>query len=144
MFQFCPVLTSTAATRFLPDLIEARWPASPQPLQDIAIGGGIATIVDQFSLFRGRYHDVHFHEAQSNRALLDAVLKEEGDNDCWVFSNESYVHDWKNPAWRLPKGEYVLRFTVYYEAGTAVADFLLNNAGPSRDDITLTLLPRRN
>jgi hypothetical protein len=72
--------------------------------------------------------DVHNHEDEA----LAVAVKLEGEDDCFLFTNESYLFPrWSNPEWRLGAGKHRLRVTVTYESGRAQMDFWLNNGGRS-------------
>ena len=66
------------------------------------------------------------------------AVKFEGERDCYIFSNESYLSPgWRNPSWRLGIGIYRVRVTLFYEAGCLEEYFELCNLGNSRDDLEL-------
>ena len=100
--------------------IPARWTSQPEPLIPIGSGRQVVNIVDFARMMLARKVDVHAHEDQQ----IGLILKFEGDPDCYLFTNESYLHaQWKNPNWRLPPGTYRLRVTIYYERGRSENDF---------------------
>ena len=45
-------------------------------------------------------------------ANLDVVNRLEGEAECYGWNNESYIHGWKHPSWRLDKGRYVAKIRV--------------------------------
>lgn len=114
--------------------IAARWTSLPEPVLAIGFGGAIVHIPDVAQMLTGRRVDVHNHEDQ----ILAVALKFEGDDGCFLFTNESYAFPrWSRPEWRLPTGRHRLRIALHYDRGRGVNDFWLDNGGPRRDDIRL-------
>lgn len=116
--------------------IPARWTSQPEPTLPSIADGKHVNLLDVAKIIAGRKEDVHQHEDQQ----ISIAIKFEGENECYIFSNESYAYAaWKNPAWRLETGTYRLRVTVFYERGNSRDDFELCNLGPSRNDMHLRL-----
>ena len=44
--------------------------------------------------------------------MLDIVFRASGEDECYGWNNESYLHNWRNPAWCLPRGRYIARIRV--------------------------------
>ncbi len=85
-------------------------------------------------MIAGRSVDVHSHCDER----LTVALKEEGDPDLYLFTNESYAHEKaKNPAWRLPVGQYQLTVSLFYESGMEQRGFRLANLGAARSDVKI-------
>jgi len=125
---------NTDRSRAIQDSIQARWTSQPEPLSPHLKDGQVVNLLDPAKLVIARKVDVHQHEEQQ----LSAAIKFEGESDCHIFSNESYLfRKWQNPAWRLRNGTYRLRVTLYYERGRTEEDFELLNSGPSRNDFHL-------
>jgi hypothetical protein len=83
---------------------------------------------------QSRRMDVHGHHEE----LVSVVVKFEGEPDCYIFTNESYVFpQWQNPDWRLPPGRYRLRVTVLSDRGRTQKEFELRNDDQSRNDVRL-------
>lgn len=120
----------------IPDAIIGRWSSQPEPLLPAVNSGQAINILDPARLVTSQKVDVHSHEDQA----FAVALKYEGSRDCYIFSNESYLHPkWQNPAWRLNNGTYRLRITLYYERGRTETDFRLRNTGNIFDDLSLEL-----
>jgi hypothetical protein len=129
------VTAESGSLRILP--IDGRWTAHPEPVAPATLGNASVLLLDPGKILAGRTLDVHAHQPQE----LCVGLKFEGEDDCFIFNNESYHFPrWKNPAWRLPRGTYRLRVTVAYEVGKSTAEFRLRNEGTSRDDVHLEAL----
>lgn len=120
--------------RTIEEPIHVRWTSQPEPLTPAIAGNQSVSIVDFARLIMARKIDIHCHEDQQ----FSVALKFDGQPECYIFSNESYLHpSWSNPAWRLGPGEYRLRVTVFYERGRLTRDFTLQNLGTARDSIKL-------
>jgi hypothetical protein len=121
-------------TRAIKEAIQGRWTSQPEPLVPAVSNDQTVNIVDFARLMLARKMDVHCHEEEQ----LSIALKYEGQNECYIFSNESYLYSaWMNPDWRLDKGTYRIRITVFYERGIAQKDFLLENSDSTRDGLRL-------
>ena len=116
----------------------AKWASQPEPLLPVVAQGQIGNVLDPARLMQARRMDVHGHCEE----LISVAGKFEGEPDCYIFTNESYLFPrWQNPSWRIPPGRFKLRVTVYYERGRVAKDFELSNEGPRRDDLHLNPWP---
>lgn len=123
----------THGSRVISQPIHARWTSQPEPLLPGVAGGQAVNLVDFARVMNARKIDIHSHEDQQ----LSLVLKFEGQAECYLFSNESYLFNWTNAAWRLNPGTYRVRVVVFYERGTVERDFELDNLGTTRDSLKL-------
>jgi hypothetical protein len=118
--------------------IVGRWTSQPEPLLPVVAGDQVSNVLDPARVMQAQMVNVHAHADQA----MSVLVKFEGEPDCHVFTNESYVFPrWQHPGWRLPPGRYRLRVTVHYESGQAQRCFELRNGGPSRDDVRLAPWP---
>lgn len=125
-------------SRILNGEITGRWTSQPEPLLPVVSQGQVANVLDPARVMQARRIDVHAHATEA----MSIALKFEGEPDCYIFTNESYVFPrWQNPAWRLVQGRYRVHVTVFYERGCAQRDFELRNGGPSRNDVRLSPWP---
>lgn len=114
-----------------------RWRASPEP-------GSIELKFDDKRLFitdRTAFNleprmDVYPGEAQQ----LGVIARFDNEPDCYGWSNESYFSEpkWRNPAWRLPPGRYLVRVTVISAGSKCTSVFRLSN-DVSQPDFRLEL-----
>jgi hypothetical protein len=120
--------------------IPARWAKHPEPLTPFFAPGpdgewGVRYLYSLPLAIQGRRCDVHnqFDEA------IPIIVKHEGDENCYVFANESYSFtECKNENWKLGRGAHRLRLTVLYEYGEAKREFRVQNNGPGRDQLMVT------
>ena len=78
--------------------------------------------------------DIHSHEDE----YIALAVKYEGQPECYIFSNESYLHHaWSNPAWRLNSGKYRVLITVLYERGCVQRAFALANLRTARNSVEI-------
>jgi len=123
--------------RVIPETIVARWPSQPEPLLPTLSSGHLYNILDPARMLMAQKYDIHSHD----NPKIDIALKYEGNQDCHVFSNESYLYPmWQNPNWRLNNGTYNLRITLYYERGRKEFNFRLRNTGNTRGDFSIEIL----
>ena len=114
--------------------ILARWASQPAPTSSFVVGSQLIQAADLAKMIAGRTVDVHCHSDER----LTLAIKEEGDPDLYLFTNESYKYEkGKNPSWRLPVGQFKLTVSVYYEGGMQQQNFRLINSGPKRSDVRL-------
>lgn len=43
---------------------------------------------------------------------IDVVCRMKGDSDCYGYCNESYLHNWQHPSWKLEKGTYIAKIRI--------------------------------
>jgi len=124
--------------------IRARWSGTPELVQTVAIptpaGTLTAHVPDVTKLPQGRRMDIFASYTEE----FDISLKFEGDPDCYIFSNESYLvpnpaanRPWRNPNWRLNVGDYDIVVKVLSGSITKEEHFALENRGARREDMIL-------
>ncbi len=127
-------------SRAIQEEITARWSGSPQPYQTQLIQkNGISTPVqvpESSLLSLGERFDVHAFREEK----LGIALKYEGYDECWIFSNESYLHNWENPRWRLPIGDYYIRLELYYRGKPTTQWLHLANKGKDFDYWAISII----
>lgn len=98
----------------------ARWSSSEEPKveiintdkgQAVKLTGG----QDYFDIPPGEFSDI------------DIVFRAKTDNDCFGWSNESYLHKWKHPEWLLEKGRYIAKIRVKTGGREYINAFLIAN-----------------
>ena len=123
----------------IPDTILARWSATPELLQPVMLADAsgtsrYTTIPDLSKLPYGRRLDLHSGGSEP----VALVVKMEGLEQCYAFSNESYWLGWENKQWQLGTGEYKViaeaRSGRYIKAKT----FRLVNRGTKLDSVRVS------
>jgi hypothetical protein len=119
--------------------IVARWSGSLLPYRTQVIGGEPARVPDSSLIPLGQCFDVHSNVEEQ----IDVAVKYEGRAECWIFSNESYLHDdWTKPDWKLGCGEYYIQLQLHYESrhGRPATQWLvLKNTGRGLEDWSVSL-----
>jgi len=86
--------------------MQARWSETqdPPPIQYTQIEGGmVARLVNpqnSVDIPPGEYSN------------LDLANKIQGEDHCYGWNNESYIHNWRHPDWKLPAGNYLARVRI--------------------------------
>ena len=61
---------------------------------------------------------------------IDVVVRMNGEDGCFGWNNDSYLHNWKHPAWRLENQRYIAKVRVKTGGKQFVTAFLIFNDGP--------------
>jgi hypothetical protein len=117
-----------------------RWSGSPQPIpiQAFMRDGIEIQIFDPMRISIESRIDVYPGESESE--LLDVAARLDSDPECYGWNNESYLcpTPWRNLAWKLVPGRYLVRVVVRSSGQKCVALFRLIN-DVSRGDCRLEL-----
>jgi hypothetical protein len=100
--------------------MKARWSGSDQPKVEIinTKEGQLARLVgvqDSFDIPPGDQTDV------------DIVFRAKEEEDCFGWNNESYLHNWRHPSWKLEKGRYIARIRIKTGGQEYTNAFLIAN-----------------
>ncbi len=121
--------------KFIKDA-QARWTSQPEPHIPFLFQNQIINIIDPARIVHSNKVDVHSHTDQH----LPIILKYEGEDECYVFNNESYRHNmWKKPERVIQKGSYTIELRLNYEGVPTTFYIGLENQGNSRNDVKLVL-----
>jgi hypothetical protein len=104
----------------------ARWFGSDEPKVEVINtreGQALRLIGAQtsFDIPPGEYTDV------------DVVFRAKEEDDCYGWNNESYLHNWHHPDWRLEKGRYIARVRAKTGGREYTNTFLIANDVPYID-----------
>jgi hypothetical protein len=102
--------------------------ALPLPIQ-LPNGNLFAFLVDPERLMRDPRIDI----APGEAAELDVVVRFDGDSECYGWNMDSYKSNppWRNPAWKLPVGRFLIRVTVFSGDQSCSGVFRLINDVPT-------------
>ena len=101
-----------------------RWAASDEPFTPQLVDGNVAQLFDPVKYNAAFRRDCF----PGNPELVDIASRFDKDDDCYGWSNESYVKGWRNPEFRLPKGRYLVKVTIRSSGDTAYGVFQLENS----------------
>ncbi len=62
--------------------------------------------------------------AVEEKEYLDVIVKAEIDNDAYGWNNEAYIHNWRNPSYKLGIGEYKVKITISTQNGKSFVSVL--------------------
>jgi hypothetical protein len=93
-------------------VMSGRWSGSPEPvpLRVVGPGGAQFQIIDFSRLTFESRIDVYPGE----REVFDIAARFDNDDECYGWNNEAYFSQpiWRNPAWKLDKGRYLVQFEI--------------------------------
>ncbi len=104
----------------------ARWSETPEPQVNIieTERGPVARLVNaQDSV------DI----PSSEYTNIDVVFRAKSEDECYGWSNESYLYNWRHPAWKLEKGRYIVKVRVKTGGREFIDAFLVANDVPYED-----------
>lgn len=126
------------------DTVIARWSSTPELIQpvilptNVGINGQpamrIGAIPDLTKLPYGRRMDLHSGTPEA----IALVVKIEGQSQCYVFSNESYLLGWENKNWQLDAGKYRIVAEIRSGRSRKRKTFSLNNEGQQLDSVVVS------
>lgn len=106
--------------------MNVRWSETPEPNVEIT-----NTERGQAARLRGVQDTVDIPPGEYTN--LDIVFRARGEDECYGWNNESYVHNWRHPAWRLARGRYIARIRVKSGGREYTDAFLIANDVPYED-----------
>ena len=65
-------------------------------------------VLDPYKLLTPSRIDIATNEEES----IDVAVRYDNEVDCYGWNNDSYRYKWRNPAWRIPPGRYLVRVTI--------------------------------
>ncbi|HXJ41882.1 MAG TPA: hypothetical protein VNH18_21575 [Bryobacteraceae bacterium] len=102
-----------------------RWADSDEPFSYQALpGGGVTEVFDPAKYNAGFRRDCF----PGTPELVDVAARFENDDDCYGWSNESYLKGWRNPEFKLPKGRYLAKVTIRFSGEPIYRVFKLENS----------------
>jgi hypothetical protein len=104
-----------------------RWSGSDEPVSyQMMPNGEFAQLFDP-TKYNAAFHRNCF---PGTKELIDVAARFDNDDDCYGWSNEYTLpgKGWRNPDWKLPKGRYLVKVTVYYSGEPVSIVFQLENS----------------
>lgn len=110
-----------------------RWANNPEPLLlDPATGKPHG--IDWDKMRTGHLWDITPGlVAERDYGVADVVFRAASEQECYGWNNDSYLHDWRNPQWKLPQGRYFAKLVVRTGGQSFSETFLVSNDGSYRD-----------
>jgi len=113
--------------------IPAKWDFRPEPINYTKS----KKVPDPSLIPQGELLDINPGSEES----FCVCIKHEGEDEIYGFNAYSYLHpDWKNPGWKLNKGEYYIHIVLNAANAHKEFRFLLRNGGSSLKDVELKKL----
>jgi hypothetical protein len=104
-----------------------RWSGSDEPLSyQVLPDGKVAQLFDP-----AKYNAAFRRDCfPGTRELIDVAARFDNDEDCFGWSNESYLpgKGWRNPEFKLPKGRYLVKVTIHSSGDKVWGVFKLENS----------------
>jgi hypothetical protein len=113
-----------------------RWVRSPEPIanQIISLDGKVQFHILDFARAATESRmDVYPGEEE----VLDVAVRFDGETDCYGWNNDSYLYNWRNPNWKLPRGRYLVKVVITSSGRKCSGVFRLVNDIDSRTDFRL-------
>ncbi len=92
--------------------MQARWVSvwEPLPIQIVAQGHPTMYMFDPVRLAPEMYRDIYSGESEQ----LDLAVRFDDDEECYGWCDDNYLSDpqWRNPAWKLDKGRYLVKIEI--------------------------------
>jgi len=109
-----------------PTEMPARWSAAPEPIAANAVATRpgqfeLVHFVDPSKLAAGYVQDIAPEEEQPI-----AVAIKFSDGSAWGWTQESYMHNWQHPEWKLPNEILRVRTRVVAEGRSFTSEFELD------------------
>lgn len=85
--------------------MEGRWAGSQEPKSEsIDTINGLAYRLVVFQ---------HTYDIPSGEgADLDIAIRLNGEEECYGWTDESYINNWKHPQWKLDRGRYIAKISI--------------------------------
>jgi len=116
--------------------IPAKWDFRPEPLKGYPKGKIEPSLISQAELL-----DI----SPGSEESFCVCIKYKGEDVIYGFNAFSYLHrDWKNPNWKLDRGEYYVHVILNAANVDDEFSFLLKNDGPDFGNVKLERIKRTN
>jgi hypothetical protein len=113
-----------------------RWANSPQPIaSQIVDTHGVVqyAILDFARMATAVRMDVYPGEEE----IVDVVVRLDNELDCYGWNDEAYIHQWRNPNWKLSRGRYLIKVVITSSGHKCVGCFRLINDVDNRTDFRI-------
>lgn len=117
-----------------------RWANSPEPITGFVLAAQGATQVVNTAVVQPVYKfslDSRIDVYAGEEELLDVAVRFHGVKECYGWNNESYLHDWRTPEWKLEPGRYLVKVEITSSGQRCKDVFRLVNDVESLSDFRL-------
>jgi hypothetical protein len=106
-------------------VMPVRWSFSDEPLSPQLMPDGQVKLLFDPAKYNAAFRRDCF---PGTPELVDVAARYDEEEDCYGWSNESYVKGWRNPDFRLPKGRYLVKVTINTSGDNFPGVFKLENS----------------
>lgn len=110
--------------RAIDKAMRIRWSGSPEPTSNFIIDGQPTTLFDPSKLDLSYWQPCY----PNNKITLDVVARFDKDEECYGWTAENYLYNWRNPKFKLPAGRYLVRIEVLSGGLTVSETYKLENS----------------
>jgi hypothetical protein len=106
--------------------MDIRWSSAPEPVPiRIDYNGHHLEFFDHHRFQASQRIDIY----PGDKNEFAAVAKFDNEQECWGWNNESYFckNTWRNDKWKLDKGRYLIKVTIYSSGENVSKVFRLIN-----------------
>jgi hypothetical protein len=113
-----------------------RWATSPEPIANQILDpqGAVQFYIRDFARSTT---DSRIDVYPDEEELLDVAVRFGSETECYGWNNDSYLYNWRNPNWRLPRGRYLVKVVINSSGQKCSGVFRLINDVDSRTDFRL-------
>ncbi|MGB0081390.1 MAG: hypothetical protein WBP90_07670, partial [Terracidiphilus sp.] len=124
--QFC----RESGTAIFSSPMKIRWSGSDEPNSPQLNTSGVVVY-----LFDARKYSAAFRRDcfPGVPELVDIAARYDNEDECYGWSNESYLKGVRNPDFKLDKGRYLVKITIYFSGNIASHVFALENYASRKD-----------
>ncbi len=107
-----------------------RWAGAGDPVTpQIAPDGKVVEMLDPIKYQESFWRNCH----PSVPETIDVVARFDNDKECYGWTTENYLYQWRNPSWKIPKGRYLVVITVETSGEKVKGVFELENSVGKKD-----------
>lgn len=109
-----------------------RWAGSDEPISLQVLSDGKVLQLFDFGKYSAAFRRDCF---PGNKETIDVVARFDEDEKCYGWSNENYLpgKSWRNTDWKLSKGRYLVKVSVFSSGEEIIGVFQLENSSRRMD-----------